>query len=197
MTEQIRNKLSALMDDELDSTDCPDDINDKTVTETWRRYHIISDIMHLRTPIHSHSHLSTQISQAIQDEPTILAPDRSYQSNNILRPLAGVAVAASVAAVAILGIQNYQENENPLDAQTIQIELVSSTAAPLEYGVPVEPRATSPEAAATARPVQLQIQTDSRISRYILNHSEYQSNMGVQGMTPHIRLVATESDDNE
>ena len=183
------------MDGELNSADCTDKFSDKAVTDIWRRYHIISDIMHHRTPIHNHSHLSTQISQAIQNEPAILAPERSYQSK-ILGPLAGLAVAASVAAVAILGIQNYQQDENRLEGQTLQIELVSSNTAPIEYGVPVQPRVAA-EAAATVRPVQLQIQTDSRISRYILNHSEYQSNMGVQGMTPHIRLVATESPENE
>ncbi len=197
MTEKMSEKLSALMDGELDSADCPDTFGNKSLTRIWRRYHIISDIMHHRTPIHTHSSLSDSISQAIQDEPTVFAPSPRSRTA-IIKPIAGLAVAASVAAIAILGIQNYQLKNNAVDGQTIQIELVSSTTAPLEYGVPVAPRnATISDSTATAIPVQLQIPADSRISRYILNHSEYQSNIGVQGMTPRIRLVATESNENE
>jgi negative regulator of sigma E activity len=125
-----------------------------------------------------------------------LAPSHSTQPS-FIKPLAGLAVAASVAAVAILGIQNYQQGNITVEGQPIQLELLSSTTSPLEYGVPVEPRISPSVGDASARPVQLQIQSDSRISRYILNHSEYRSNMGVQGMTPHIRLVATESNENE
>lgn len=194
MTEQIREKVSTLMDGELEYGACPDRLNEQHLVQTWRRYHIISDIMHQRLPVNTDSLLANNISEAIKNEPTILAPV-PRTAPTYMKPLAGLAVAASVAAMAIIGVQQYRgDGLNNGQQQPIQLELARSEpqAPTLQYGVPVQVRPVSAESS----PGQTaQMQYDPRISRYILNHNEYQSNMGVQGMTPHVRLVVTGADE--
>ena len=79
---------------------------------------------------------------------------------------------------------------NQLENQTAQIEQLQSQPSNLEFGVQV----SVPEVQAT-RPIRMEMQSDLRISRYILNHNEYQSNVGVQGVTPHVRLVTTDTNE--
>ena len=142
--------------------------------------------MHQRFPIHSQTKLSKNISESISNQPTVLSPVKNTSLPAYIRPIAGLAVAASVAAVAILGIQQFQSDGLETINPTAQIETIQNRPTNLEFGVPVNlPDVT------TARPVQMQLQSDLRISRYILNHNEYQSNMRIQGVTPHIRLVTT------
>jgi negative regulator of sigma E activity len=96
-----------------------------------------------------------------------------------IRPIAGLAIAASVAAVAILGIQAYRPGELSPSAEIAQGQPVRIERSNLEFGVPV-----SVPDRQVVQPVQLKIQSDARISRYILNHNEYQSRVGAQGVTP-------------
>ena len=182
MTEQIRESVSALMDGEVEK-DMRAGFCNEELKSTWHRYHLISDVMHQRLPVNPNLHLSRKISDLIKQEPAILAPStRSIQT--FLKPVAGLAIAASVAALAILGIQRYQSTE----LSTVVQEQIQKPV--LSFGVPV----TLPDAQA-ARPVQVQMKSDVRINRYLLNHNEYQSNVGVQGMTPHVRLVVTGADE--
>ena len=186
MIGNVKQQISEMMDGELDKDTINMLIKDKNIKNFWHRYHLISDVIHQRFPIHSQTQLSKNISESISNQPTVLSPVKNTSLPTYIRPIAGLAVAASVAVVAILGIQQFQSGGAETINQTAQVEIVQNRPTNMEFGVPVIlPDVTS------ARPVQMQLQSDLRISRYILNHNEYQSNMRVQGVTPHIRLVTT------
>jgi sigma-E factor negative regulatory protein RseA len=189
MTEQKREKISIFMDGESDINEFSTLPLDDELKGTWHRYHLISDVLHQRIPLHSQISLSQKISESIKQEPTVLSPVRKPLPG-FFKPLAGMAIAASVAGLAILGIQQYQSNNLPSENQTAQIEQLQSQPSNLEFGVQV----SVPEVQAT-RPIRMEMQSDLRISRYILNHNEYQSNVGVQGVTPHVRLVTTDTNE--
>ena len=78
----------------------------------------------------------------------------------------------------------------PAVNQTAQIQQLQPQPSNLNFGVQV----SVPDRQA-AQPIRRDMQSDLRISRYILNHNEYQSNVGVQGVTPHVRLVTTDTNE--
>lgn len=197
MTDHNKAQVSALMDGELDEVAIKKVLEDRTTRQYWHRYHIISDIIQNRIPVNHDPQLSLRISELIRNEPAILAPT-PRRLPDYLKPVAGIAVAASVATLAILGIQQYQGQGSIPE----QLPVVASTGAPVLPVIPV-PRINIQEAVVRAenvRPVQQTIQgpvfqrnpNNVQMSRYILNHNEYQSNAGVHGVTPHVRLVATD-----
>lgn len=98
--------LSALMDDEAAELEVRRAL--KAVSEdperraTWRRYQLAAAAMKRDLPPQMVD-LSDRIATAIDRE----APPRP-SARRWLKPLGRVAVAASVAAVAVFGVQNYQ-----------------------------------------------------------------------------------------
>jgi len=192
MTEHHKENLSALMDGETEGLHLNQITGNETSRETWRRYHLISDAMHQRPVMVSHADMSAKISALIKDEPAILAPvTRSIP--RYLKPVAGIAVAASVATVAILGVQQYQNNTVTQGQMPVA---VVQTQQPVAENVALarqQPATRQPTAA--VRPVQMEIQANAKINRYIINHNEYQSNVGVQGVMPHVRLVTIDANE--
>lgn len=195
MTDQNKAQISALMDGELDENAVKNLLADESIKHTWTRYHIISDVIQNHTPLHTDSRLTLRISELIQNEPAILAP-LPRKPVTYLRPIAGFAVAASVTALAIMGVLQYRSE--PIAPETAMITANSSPASiPVaSVGVPLEI-----VNAVNVRPVQQVVQgpavnqsnlNATKMNRYILNHNEYQSNTGVHGVTPHVRLVATD-----
>jgi hypothetical protein len=92
----------------------------------------------------------------------------------LLRPLAGVAVAASVAVVAVFSIQSLRQEPGSLPA-------VASAPASSDYIRTPQGR----------RPV-LQPQAEKQLDIYLVNHNEYAVNRRMQGMLPYMRIVGHE-----
>lgn len=109
MSETTKEQLSAFMDNEIDglNKDLVDDLlKDPELLDAWSRYHLISDSLKQGLPERIDRNLAKNVSNSLRDEPVIVAPDRFGQK--FVRPVAGFAIAASVAALAILGIQQQQ-----------------------------------------------------------------------------------------
>lgn len=190
MTQQSANEqLSALMDGEIDSVSLEKLTPDETIRATWQRYHMISDIMHQRPVLSPHVDLTAKIANLLKNEPTVLAPT-THPIQAFLKPVAGVAVAASVAVMVVVGIQQYQSQAiSPEQGPNIVVQ--SQTATPETTAVKQQPVVSR---SAAIQPVQMEVQTSTRLNRYMMNHSEYQSNSSMHGV-PHIRLVVTGVDE--
>ena len=109
MNETKKEQLSAFMDDEIGGlhTNLVDDLlKDPELLDTWSRYHLISDSLKQGLPERIDRNLAKKVSGSLRNEPVIVAPHRS--THRFIKPVAGFAIAASVAALAILGIQHQQ-----------------------------------------------------------------------------------------
>lgn len=109
MSETKKEQLSAFMDNEVDglNKDIADDLlKDPELLDAWSRYHLISDSLKQGLPERIDRNLAKNVSDTLRNEPAIVAPHRS--SHAYIKPVAGFAIAASVAALAILGIQQQQ-----------------------------------------------------------------------------------------
>ncbi len=107
-----REPISALVDDELDDSEVRavlDRLCEPESLGSWERYHLIQDVLHNNRPSGASLELAERVRRAISDEPTLrLKPIRIVRLPAVFwRQAAGVAVAASVTAAAILGYQHF------------------------------------------------------------------------------------------
>ncbi|MGH8247810.1 MAG: sigma-E factor negative regulatory protein, partial [Gammaproteobacteria bacterium] len=174
MSEQNHEALSALMDGELDSGE-PDVIGglirNDSARRVWHRYHLISDCLKGILPAQLDLSLDERISLALRNEPTLLAPEYSMV-RSMLRPLVGFAVAASVAALALLGIHFQRSGDRIEPAASVASVPSSGAAAPANAGITL---ASGTSGLGSARPSVHPAYASARLNRYLVNYSEYHS----------------------
>ena len=116
MTQQ-HEKLSAFMDGELNEAEFIDSVkNDSELQAKWRSYHVIRSGLRKEATVMPEFDITAQVAAALENEATVLAPKSKWQSipgvNKIvpfMRQSGQFAVAASVAAAVILGVQQMNQ----------------------------------------------------------------------------------------
>jgi sigma-E factor negative regulatory protein RseA len=193
MSEFNNEKISALIDDELegDNTKTLDAlINTPEMKDTWSRYHLIGDCLRGNLPASISSQVSARVSESLRDEPTILAPTKTKTFN--LKPIAGFAIAASVAMVAVFSVQRSNETNSVSNAPAIAaVSSVNSV-------VPQPQSFSFPNAQVLPASVRQsdtpETLANQRLNNYLMNHNEFRSNGGsMNGILPYVRLVTIES----
>lgn len=175
----VNNKdesISALVDDELQQDELDAILthlgDDSELRQQWHRYNLISDALHknLTTGIDPDFH--KHVTAAIENEPTILAPRRIRRRlpDNWVKQAAGLGIAASVTAVAILGIQQMNQDEG-------QQPVIASAPAPQQYVRITQPVSSQPE-------------NNAELDAYLVNHNELSSSSGIRGALPYARIVS-------
>lgn len=188
MNESNKELLSALIDGEHDSENLLDKlIHDDDMKETWSRYHLIGDCLRDNLPNEISSQISTNVSHALSNEPTVLAPTKKRFNLNI-RPLAGFAIAASVAMVVVFSIQN--NNDAGSSSSIGAASVAATTSVPTETFSFTEPQFVPAAVTQSDTPESI---ANQRLNNYLMNHSEYRSNVGVNGILPYVRMVTIES----
>jgi sigma-E factor negative regulatory protein RseA len=187
MSEQIREQVSAFLDGELPSTETELLLKrltrDAELRETFGRYALIGES--LRGGVHARASRSfpMRVNQAIDGAPaTADAPGRS-RSPHWWRPFAGAAVAAGVATVAVVALQ--QRAVTPTMPSVVAVS-AQNLAAPkpieaLSYTVP----APVPEATGAAVPAAMPA---ARLTNYVFAHSKYSSALGQRDVLTDLLL---------
>lgn len=127
MNDKTNEQLSALMDGELPSREIKSVLlafkTQKEVRRRWLAYHLARDSMHDHLPEISLQHLAMKISYTPDDESLAV---KQYRSKDISKQvylkwqyLASLALAASLSAVTVLGIQALMSKPIPLEPQAI------------------------------------------------------------------------------
>ncbi|MFQ6371332.1 sigma-E factor negative regulatory protein [Shewanella sp. YIC-542] len=109
--------VSAVVDGEADPQALADLASDKSSHDKWRNYHLIGDAMRGELPQTLQLDLSDRIAAALEQEPAILAPaaitppvttvPKTSRVIPLFKQFGQYAIAASVALVAVVGVQNY------------------------------------------------------------------------------------------
>ncbi len=107
-------QLSAWVDGEASTTRVEDVKADVQLQQKWQDYHLVGDTLRGDEVLLTDKSLLENIADALDDEPTILAPTAKSRTVPIWQNVVSLAkqssqfaVAAGVAAVMILGVQNY------------------------------------------------------------------------------------------
>lgn len=199
MSEDKLERISALMDGELDSRERSIAIEnmevDPETMRSWQRYHIIGDTMRNTMPSTVKPDLAEKLNKMLENEPAILALKSKRwpgnKINNYVKPLAGLAIAASVTAVAIIGLQSSNQQTPGFDANVAQVVVNGSDTPTIESTIVK----VAPSTVRTVKyePVENTIES-KHLNSYILNHNQFNSRMRVQGVSPNARLVGHEAD---
>ncbi len=179
MASQQKQIVSSLMDDqELASGSVDQLVKDNEMHVIWSRYHMIRDVMQDDGGT-MHLDISTRISSSLADEPAILAP-RNIKStkSRFWHHAGGLAVAASVAVVALVGVQMNDSTDmtGPAPGNLV------STPLPQELDVSDLAKQLDP-----AERLELQ-----RINDLFLAHTAKSASLGVNGSLPYVRVVSGE-----
>ncbi len=146
-----KEQLSALMDGDLSEIEVLNELGtDPALQDTWSRYHLIGDAMRGDLPVNLQLDLSDSIMLALEDEPAILAPKPAQPATPQVQPAGKVipfvrrfgqqvgqyAIAASVAAAVIFGVQQYQGKDGVPTSPVLNTIPVGGSAAPVSVHYP-------------------------------------------------------------
>jgi sigma-E factor negative regulatory protein RseA len=194
MSEQIREQVSAFLDGELPNTETELLLKrltrDGELRESFGRYALIGEALR-----GAGSHILTRgfasrVNLAIDGEP-VQMPGHAHQAraSRWWRPLAGVTVAAGVATVAIVALQQRaispglrsQGPQSIAAAQNASVQGGGGAREALSYTVP----ARSTDAPAAVSP--------ARLTNYVFAHSKYSLGLSQRGVLADLLIEDDES----
>jgi len=183
-------KISALMDDEIDGQVIKQLQSDDELKSTWSRYHLIGDCLGDSLPEAIDLDLANKVRLRLQDEAVVITPDFSRKA--FLKPVVGFAIAASVATVAVFGIK--QSNQSDFSLATGQVAAVKMTnkSTTAQHNVNFEFDNSPQYRTATFQTDTSDLTENHRMSGYLINHNEYRKN-GMSAIRPYVRIVTIES----
>jgi sigma-E factor negative regulatory protein RseA len=179
MTDPVKEQLSACLDGELPEGELDLMLKqagrDSQLRASLGRYALIGETLRAQRPAAASADFAKRVAAAIAAEPSLdisAQPSRRIHpaTTRWLRPAAGLAVAAGVAAMAILLVQQPQQDE-PSATYAAQVPQPVSTVAE-----------SVPDAAASyivpASTASSSIVPAARLTNYVVAHSEYSSPLG-------------------
>ena len=187
MNDKLNEELSAFMDDEApEARRLAERLSrDPELQARWTRYHLIRDAMteHLT---YAEFDIAAKVSQALENEPTVLAPRRWHlppRARKVARQVAGLAIAATVSAVTVMTVQQQRVES---DATSVaQVAPATTQVATAKAG---RPAARVVQFVPENRPLKPEVR--SKLSNYLVNHNEYSVTSNMQGMLPYMRIVS-------
>ena len=121
MIEQKRQQIAAMMDDDVVSDDVIEQlVRDPEMRSMWSRFHLVRDLIQKDVPEAIDPQLESRIFSALSTEPTILVPaarkaNKSFTPASVITNIrdwteqaTGFAIAASVTAMMVYGVQTLQ-----------------------------------------------------------------------------------------
>lgn len=208
MNEQ-REKLSTLLDEYSGSHEeqavLDEVIKDVNQQYTARRYQLIGEVMRHEVSDRIQVDFAASVSAMIEQEPAHNAKpaapapveSRSGFWDFWFKPVAGMAVAATVAVVAVSLLQPVSESPSAQQlAEQKQNEAKIETLAELPVITPNLSNAVkvSTSSAPVRQPLGTQWnvirndpETQAKLNSYLINHHEYSGSM--QGIIPQVRVV--------
>ncbi|MGA2188556.1 MAG: sigma-E factor negative regulatory protein [Steroidobacteraceae bacterium] len=186
MSEQIREQVSAFLDGELPSSETELLLKrltrDAELRESFGRYCLIGESLRGGTDTRLTHGFTARVNRAIDGEPLVVAAQTPRgRSTRWWRPFAGAAVAAGVAAVAVVALQQRAiaptlRSGLPATAQNM---VSAQNGAPTQQAFPpaksTEALSYTVPAAVSETPTAMPA---ARLTNYVFAHSKYSAVMG-------------------
>ncbi|MGO1247397.1 MAG: sigma-E factor negative regulatory protein [Oceanisphaera sp.] len=182
-----KEQISALVDGEIQDKVLLEQLSEQPeLADTFGRYHLYGDALRNDLPNNLHLDLSDKIALALTDEPALVAAtdkqallnekasnvEHSHDnSTNVVRPRFGkvspvlryigqFAVAASVSAAVIVGVQQYSQHDLP--SPVLNTIPLNGGAAPVSLNYQAEPHQSVSE--------QTRLEQQRRIHELLMDH---------------------------
>lgn len=183
MNEGMKEQLSALVDNELDELEERRVLaalkGDATLRNIWERYHLVRAALRQDLEVVVAHGLAERVAQRIAAEPSTAA---AIQRRHITRLIGTLAIAASVATIAIVGVQWFQQ-PTPMPL----LNLATNKPAPVPAPVQVV-------RAGSTRWDTKEPEAENALNAYLVEHDEFASTAGIGGMMPYVRVVSYDND---
>jgi len=185
MSKESLEHLSSLMDGEISGEAglflTRRLSSDEAMCETWERYHLIRDCIRQPGSKRVVTGLSARLNASLDAEEAPFISTGGYK--HWLKPVSGLAIAASVALMAIV-VTAPQPGELPGTEDT-----ALATPANQPFVSPNALQIAPPSQAASFAPAG---QADSnRLNAYLLRHNQMARTAGRQGFVSFVPIVAT------
>jgi sigma-E factor negative regulatory protein RseA len=182
MTDNMNEQLSALVDGELQAHEVSQVLNtlktDALAQQKLKRYQQSSDVLNGFTSKQNYADLTARLSVALEAEPTYSLNTKPKAKvlvfpSNLWKQVSGLAIAASVGALAVVGVMTQPENQlisTPMQTAAYEVvnEVSSNTASANRWTV------NEPE-------------VQERLNTYLVDHNEY---AGASGVFSYARVVS-------
>lgn len=181
MTANQNELLSALVDGELKGNELEQALQLLNTSEVARaqfqRHQLVSDVLHGHVSQNRTVDLTAGIAAALEDEPTMTLPTKHKAlvlpfPTQFWKQATGLALAASVGALAVMGVMTQPQN------QLQPLITVASNEAP-EESITV--------AQAGNRWTVGEQEVEERLNTYLVNHNEY---AGASSVFSYSRVVS-------
>ena len=204
-TVQSRESLSAMMDGEASEFELRKVLQtlakDSDLRKQWLRNHIAGACIRKELLAPPNPDLCNRIQQALEKEANHTAP----AIKRFVQPLSRFAVAASVAALAIVGVQQYNRVDSHVqvaatESDTAHREQAAPVQLPSTFTVPRFPvRVVNASSGSNERSMVItkqispaeharQQQIEAYLNTLMLRHTENSALNGSQGMLPFARM---------
>lgn len=201
MSEEVDIQISEFLDGELDESRLSTFLerygNDRGLRERFSRYVVTRECLRRTRPLEGDSGFADRVMEALADEPVVLAPRRRTafsggRARRMLKPAAGLAVAASVATVAVLGLRGDNIEDGAADAPTARM---SQPLAAESGGTGPRSSGLQYADAQVRQPMAQTVGASDRawLNDYLLRHKEAAGFVGRSGFMPYVHIVATEA----
>lgn len=158
----------------------------KKSRDCWFRFHLIQSAMR-GDPVLLSTDFHNRVMQALENEPTVFAPRsvlpfRLSVEKQYIKPIAGLAIAATVAAVTVLGFQNfYSPEQGPV---ILSAQSGDATATQVDYA------SADHLVSSEAEMILAGDAIGNDLDSYLVGHMEQSTGGGSsQGMLPYVRLA--------
>ena len=183
MSQESHEHLSSLMDGEISRETGRFLVrrlgSDEELCGTWARYHLVRDCLRHPEGGLVNEDLCSRVQRALDDEPAAVARPvaRSW-----LKPVAGMAVAASVALVAVLAVSPGGPGQGTEPASPAVAQPFTS------------PQGLAPAPASRQVSLSGQSAGDTKMNAYLLRHYQATGATGGRGFVTFVPIVTTPAD---
>jgi sigma-E factor negative regulatory protein RseA len=189
MSEQIREQVSAFLDGELPGSETElllkRLMRDAELRESFGRYALIGESMRGTAKVPISRGFAARVNGAIDGGPaTAVPPVVRVRANRWWRPFAGAAVAAGVAAVAVVGLQQ----------RAVQPALRAGLPVSAQNAVALKPKEAISYTVPAAMPEAAAVLPAARLTNYIFAHSKYSSALGQSNVLSGLLADADEQE---
>jgi sigma-E factor negative regulatory protein RseA len=185
MTANQNELLSALVDGELKGKELEQALqllstNDMARVQ-FQRHQLVRDVLHGHVTHNRTVDLTQRIADALLDEPALILPAKQQASvipfpTQFWKQASGLALAASVGALAVIGVMNQSQNQlAPANVNAMASVENMPTATPVKV-------AQSGDRWTVGEP-----EVEDRLNTYLVNHNEY---AGASNVFSYARVVS-------
>ena len=190
MTDKQNEQVSALLDDELSDTEIASVLTglnqQHELRQRWDRYHLIGDVMRGEPVQLKSTEISERVRQQVESEPAIISmPKRAGATGRKslwVKPIAGAALAASVATVAVISAPGFLGLDEPAGPQLTVTNV--STVVPVSYQ----------NISGTRWKNLTEPSLETRLNGYLVDHSEHVSTGTGIGVMPYATFVGYDTE---